>query len=49
MAAGLAAMTEVYTPEAAAALNARGEALRARLNALASAPARLRSSPASAR
>ena len=28
MAAGLAALTEVYTPAAAAALNARGEALR---------------------
>ena len=36
MAAGLAALTEVYTPEAAAALNARGEALRARLNRIAS-------------
>lgn len=34
MQAGLAALTEVYTPEAAAALNTRGEALRARLNAL---------------
>jgi glutamate-1-semialdehyde 2,1-aminomutase len=34
MAAGLAGLTEVYTPEAAGALNARGDALRARLNAL---------------
>jgi glutamate-1-semialdehyde 2,1-aminomutase len=34
MSAGLAGMTEVYTPEAARALNARGEALRARLNEL---------------
>ena len=34
MAAGLAGLTEVYTPEAAVALSARGEALRARLNAL---------------
>jgi glutamate-1-semialdehyde 2,1-aminomutase len=34
MSAGLAGMTEVYTPEAAEALNARGEALRARLNEL---------------
>ncbi len=34
MSAGLAGLTEVYTPAAAAALNARGEALRARLNAL---------------
>ncbi len=34
MSAGLAGITEVYTPEACAALNARGEALRARLNAL---------------
>jgi glutamate-1-semialdehyde 2,1-aminomutase len=35
MSAGLAALTEVYTPEASVALNARGERLRARLNALA--------------
>ena len=35
MAAGIAALTEVYTPDGAAALNARGEALRERLNALA--------------
>ncbi len=34
MSAGLAGLTEVYTPEAAAALNARGDALRERLNAL---------------
>ena len=34
MAAGLAGLTEVYTSEAAVALNARGDALRARLNAL---------------
>jgi len=35
MAAGIAALTEVYTPAAAVALNARGDALRARLNAVA--------------
>jgi len=34
MAAGYAGLTELFTPEAASALNARGEALRARLNAL---------------
>lgn len=34
MTAGLTGLTEVYTPEAAMALNARGEALRDRLNAL---------------
>lgn len=34
MSAGLAGLTRVYTPEAAAALNRRGEALRERLNAL---------------
>jgi glutamate-1-semialdehyde 2,1-aminomutase len=34
MRAGLAGLTEVYTPQAAAALNARGDALRERLNAL---------------
>ena len=34
MSAGLAALTEVYTPAAALALNALGEALRERLNAL---------------
>jgi glutamate-1-semialdehyde 2,1-aminomutase len=34
MSAGLAGLTEVYTPEAAVALNARGDALRDRLNAL---------------
>ena len=33
MAAGLAGLTKVYTPEAAYALNARGDALRERLNA----------------
>jgi glutamate-1-semialdehyde 2,1-aminomutase len=32
MSAGLAGLTEVFTPEACAALGARGEALRARLN-----------------
>ena len=31
--AGLAGLTQIYTPEAAVALNARGEALRERLNA----------------
>ncbi len=34
MSAGLVGLTEVFTPDAAAALNARGEALRARLNVL---------------
>lgn len=34
MSAGLAGITEVYTAEAAKALNARGDALRERLNAL---------------
>ena len=34
MAAGIAALGEVFTPAAAAALYARGEALRERLNAL---------------
>ena len=34
MSAGLAGLTEVYTPAAANALNARGDALRERLNAL---------------
>jgi glutamate-1-semialdehyde 2,1-aminomutase len=34
MSAGLAGLTEVYTPAAAIALNARGEALRGRLNDL---------------
>ena len=33
MAAGLAALTEVFTPEAAVAINQRGDALRERLNA----------------
>ena len=37
MNAGLVGLTEIYTPEAANALNARGEALRARLNALCEA------------
>jgi glutamate-1-semialdehyde 2,1-aminomutase len=37
MAAGVAGLTEVFTPEAARALFARGEALRARLNALSEA------------
>jgi len=35
MSAGIAALTEVYTPEAANALNASGDALRARLNGIA--------------
>jgi glutamate-1-semialdehyde 2,1-aminomutase len=34
MAAGLTGLTQVYTPEAAVALNSRGDTLRARLNAL---------------
>jgi glutamate-1-semialdehyde 2,1-aminomutase len=34
MSAGLTGLTEVYTPQAAEALNARGETLRAKLNAL---------------
>ena len=34
MSAGLAGLTQVYTPEAAMVLNARGDALRERLNAL---------------
>jgi glutamate-1-semialdehyde 2,1-aminomutase len=34
MSAGLAGLTEVYTPAVATALNARGDALRERLNAL---------------
>ncbi|HUB48274.1 MAG TPA: aspartate aminotransferase family protein [Acetobacteraceae bacterium] len=34
MSAGLTGLTQVYTPEAAIALNARGDALRERLNAL---------------
>ncbi len=34
MSAGLAGITEVYTPDAAVALNERGDALRERLNAL---------------
>jgi glutamate-1-semialdehyde 2,1-aminomutase len=37
MHAGLTGLTEVYTPEAAHALNARGDALRTRLNALCEA------------
>jgi glutamate-1-semialdehyde 2,1-aminomutase len=37
MTAGLTGLTDVYTPEAALALNARGETLRARLNALCQA------------
>ena len=49
MAAGLAGLTEVYTPDAALALNARGEALRARLNALCRRRMRRCSSPVSAR
>lgn len=35
MAAGATGITKVYTPEAATALNARGDALRDRLNAIA--------------
>jgi glutamate-1-semialdehyde 2,1-aminomutase len=34
MSAGMAGLTEVYTPEVAIALNARGDALRDRLNAI---------------
>jgi glutamate-1-semialdehyde 2,1-aminomutase len=37
MSAGLAGLTDVYTPDAARALNARGEALRTRLNGLCEA------------
>ncbi|MFL5255891.1 MAG: aspartate aminotransferase family protein [Rhodopila sp.] len=37
MSAGLAGLTQVYTPEVALALNARGEALRERLNGLCQA------------
>jgi glutamate-1-semialdehyde 2,1-aminomutase len=37
MTAGLTAITEVYTPAAATALNARGDELRERLSALAGA------------
>ncbi|MDE2005874.1 MAG: aminotransferase class III-fold pyridoxal phosphate-dependent enzyme, partial [Rhodospirillales bacterium] len=37
MSAGYAGLTELFTPEAATALNARGEALRGRLNALCAA------------
>ena len=37
MAAGYAGLTQVYTPAAASALNARGDALRDRLNALCQA------------
>ena len=37
MAAGLTGLTEIYTPEAAQALNARGDALRTRLNGLCEA------------
>jgi glutamate-1-semialdehyde 2,1-aminomutase len=37
MNAGLAGLTEIYTPEAARALNARGDALRDRLNLLCQA------------
>ena len=39
MSAGLAGLTEIYTPAAAQALNARGDALRNRLNALCQAAA----------
>jgi glutamate-1-semialdehyde 2,1-aminomutase len=37
MSAGLTGLTDVYTPEAAVALNARGEVVRGRLNALCQA------------
>jgi len=37
MSAGHAGLTEIYTPEAALALNARGDALREKLNALCKA------------
>jgi len=37
MTAGLTGLTDVYTPEAAMALNVRGDALRSRLNALCQA------------
>jgi glutamate-1-semialdehyde 2,1-aminomutase len=37
MTAGLTGLTEVYTPDAAHALNRRGDSLRARLNALCQA------------
>ncbi len=37
MSAGLAGLTKIYTPERAVELNARGDALRERLNALAEA------------
>src|SRR3984885_714655 len=37
MAAGLTGLTQVYTPDAAVALNSRGDTLRARLNALCQA------------
>jgi glutamate-1-semialdehyde 2,1-aminomutase len=37
MTAGLTGLTEIYTPEAAVALNARGETLRGRLNELCAA------------
>ena len=36
MSAGIAGLTEIYTPEAAVALNARGDALRERLNGICS-------------
>lgn len=39
MAAGLAGLTQVYTPAAAEALNQRGESLRARLNQICAAHA----------
>jgi len=35
MSAGIAGLTEIYTPEAAKALNAMGDALRTRLNDIA--------------
>ena len=49
MNAGLAGLTEIYTPEAARALNARGDALRERLNALCRRRTHRCNSPASAR
>ena len=49
MAAGAAGYGEVYTPEAAKALNARGDEIRERLNAICAEAEARSSSPASAR
>ena len=50
MSAGLAGLTEIYTPDAAEPLNARGDGLRERLECRAAAGAsRCSSPPASAR